>query len=375
MPVSSFNKVAVNLSALHHNYHLLKRRIGDNAKLLAMVKADAYGHGMIRVARELSKAGCESFGVAELCEAISLRQAGIRGEIFVFIGFSLADTACFFDYNLTPVIFDFESARALSSEAVTRNQEMRVHVKVDCGMTRLGIYPEEFGRFSTELLRLPGIVLSGVASHFPRADEVCSDSTMEQFGRFKRTIPDVLKKAKIVRHTANSGAILNFPETCCEMARAGISLYGYYPDGVVGKIAEKREQLQPVMTFSSQVLQVKIVPAGVGVSYGHSFVTTEPTRLAVLPVGYEDGLSRSLSNKAEVLVCGKRARIRGRICMNLCMVDITHIESVAVGDEVVFLGRQGKDCISSDEIAGWMGSISYEVLCLFGNNNERKYIE
>ncbi len=372
---SSFNKVTVSLSALCHNYHLLRRRAGENVKLLAMVKADAYGHGMIKVARELSKVGCESFGVAELCEAINLREAGIKGEIFVFLGFPIADAACFFDYNLTPIIFDIESAEVLSSKAVMRNQEIRVHVKVDCGMTRLGIFPEDFESFSAELAMLPGIVLAGVASHFPRADEADSDNTIEQFERFLRILPYALTKDDLVRHTANSGAILNFPETCCEMARAGIALYGYYPDGVAGIAAEKKEKLQPVMSFSSQVLQVKIVPAGVGVSYGHCFITSKPTRLAVLPVGYEDGLSRSLSNKAEVLIGGKRARIRGRVCMNLCMVDVTDIEGVTVGDEVIFLGRQGKDCISSDEIAGWMDSISYEVLCLFGNNNERKYIE
>ncbi len=375
MTVPSFNRVNVSISALCHNYRLLQNRAGEKTTLLAMVKADAYGHGMLRVGRALNAAGCRCFGVAEICEAVALREAGVQGEILVFLGFSPGSAALFFDHDLTPVIFDIASARVLSQEAVRRGSEIAVHVKVDCGMTRLGIYPEEFAGFMAELSALPGVTARGIASHFPRADEADSGNTPEQFKRFRKLAPVAGSDSELLRHTANSGAILNFPETCCDMARAGISLYGYYPDGIAGQHAEEGEKLQAVMSFSSQVLQVKDVAEGVGVSYGHSFITSRPTRLAVLPLGYEDGLSRSLSSRAEVLVRGRRARVCGRICMNLCMVDVTDIEGVAAGDEVVILGRQGGECISADEIAGWMGSISYEVLCLFGNNNERKYIE
>ena len=242
-------------------------------------------------------------------------------------------------------------------------------------MTRLGIYPEELEQFVFVLQKLPGLVFAGIASHFPRADEADSDHTATQFARFEELFGGAEKKGTIIKHTANSGAILYFPQTCCDMVRAGISLYGYYPDGDSGIDAVACERLQPVMSFTTRVLQVKTVPAGVGVSYGHTYTTSCKTRLAVLPVGYEDGLSRSLSNKGEVLIHGARAKIRGRICMNLCMVDVSHIEGVQAGDEVVLLGLQKQDTISGDDIAGWMDSISYEVLCLFGNNNERTYTE
>ena len=373
----SFNQIRVSREALRYNYRLLQKRIGRHVRLLAMVKADAYGHGMVEAAQTFGNVGCTDFGVAEVCEGVRLRKSGIQGTIFVFLGFNLADVPMFFTYNLVPVIFDIASARALSEEAISRDTEIAVHVKVDCGMTRLGIQPDEVQEFITELKQLPGINCGGIASHFPRADEQDLSQTSEQFLRFEKvyTTAKQIQNNKLTVHTANSGGILYFPQTRCDMVRAGISLYGYYPDGMVGVTAEKEEQLQPALSFSTRVLQVKTVAAGVGVSYGHTFKTEHETKLAVLPVGYEDGLSRSLSNKGEVLIRGQRAIIRGRICMNLCMVDVTTIEGVRTGDEVVILGTQIDDTISGDEIAEQMNSISYEVLCLFGNNNQRKYTE
>ncbi|MCK5069517.1 MAG: alanine racemase [Desulfocapsa sp.] len=372
---ASFNQIRISKSALCHNYHLLKEQVGNNVRLLAMIKADAYGHGMNEVARVLSDAGCPEFGVAEIEEGVRLRDSGIEEPIFIFLGFDPLDVDLFFEYNLTPVIYTLESAQTLSLEAEKRNREVEVHVKIDCGMTRLGIYPEEFEQFYNSIKELPGLVFGGIASHFPRSDEADSNNTLEQFSRFEKLFAIVDKNENIIRHTANSGGILYFPRTHCDMVRAGISLYGYYPDGITGSRQEEGAKLKPVMSFSTRVLQVKAVPAGTGISYGHTYITDSETRIAVLPVGYEDGLSRSLSNKGEVLIRGKRAKIRGRICMNLCMVDVTLIEDVQAGDEVVILGSQYTDTISADEIAGWMSSISYEVLCLFGNNNERKYIE
>ncbi len=373
----SFNQISISRKALYSNYRLLQKRVGNKVRLLAMVKADAYGHGMVDAANIFSDAGCTDFGVAEVCEGVQLRKSGIKGNIFVFLGFVLSDVPMFFQYDLVPVIYDFQSAKALSEEAIVLDVEIAVHVKVDCGMTRLGIQPDEVLEFITRLKQLPGIKCEGLASHFPRADERNLSQTSEQFIRFEKisTAVKQIEKAKLTIHTANSGGILYFPQTSCDMVRAGISLYGYYPDGMSGSEAEKREKLQPVMSFSTRVLQVKTVAAGVGVSYGHTFTTEHETKLAVLPVGYEDGLSRSLSNKGEVLVHGQRAIIRGRICMNLCMVDVTHIKGVQSGDVVVILGTQLDEMISGDEIAGRMNSISYEVLCSFGNNNQRNYTE
>jgi alanine racemase len=241
-------------------------------------------------------------------------------------------------------------------------------------MTRLGILPEEFDDFLAELKKLSGIVLGGVASHFPKADERGSFQTTEQFFSFENLGFSQNIEKPLIKHIANSGGILYFPESHCDMVRAGIALYGYYPDGYSGTEFESGEKLQPAMEFNTRIIQVKTVAAGVGVSYGHTYTTQNESVLAVLPVGYEDGLSRSLSNRGEVLVHGKRARIRGRVCMNLCMVDVSHIDNVRVGDHVTILGSQYNDIISGDEIAAWMGSISYEVLCLLGNNNERKCV-
>ena len=365
----SFNQVRVSRSALRHNYRLLKKRIGAEVRLLAMVKADAYGHGMEEAAIAFSQAGCSDFGVAEVGEGVRLRNSGIQSNIFVFLGFVRSDVPLFFKHDLVPVIYNIESAQALSVEAVKRNTIISVHVKVDCGMTRLGLMVDTLDDFITELETLPGIKMEGIASHFPKADERESPHTSEQYRVFKR-----LGTGGLIKHTANSGGILYFPETCCDMVRAGIALYGYYPDGLTGVEFEKDELLRPAMEFNTQVLQVKTVPANVGVSYGYTCITKTESRIAVLPVGYEDGLSRRLSNKGEVLIHGKRAKILGRICMNLCMVDVTNIKKVKAGDPVTILGSQGNDTISGDEIAAWMDSISYEVLCLFGNNNERKCI-
>jgi len=371
----SFNQIEISKSALRHNYKLLTNLTRSDTKLLAMVKADAYGHGMVETACIFAEAGCRDFGVAEICEAVKLRESGVEGNIYVFLGFSTNDVLLFFTHNLIPIIFDIESARLLSAEAVTRKKDITVHIKVDCGMTRLGIMPDELKQFTAALESLPGIQYGGLASHFPRADEPDSPQTREQFFRFESLSVTDSNVSALVMHTANSGGILNFPESNCSMVRAGISLYGYYPDGETGVERATGVKLLPVMSFKTKVLQVKTVTAGTGVSYGHTYVTDKETMIAVLPVGYEDGLSRSLSSKGEVLIRGKRASIIGRICMNLCMVDVSEIESVQAGDEVVLLGCQQNEIITGDAIAKLMGSISYEVLCLFGNNNQRTYVE
>ena len=371
----SYNQIEISSSALRYNYKLLLKLGRSETRLLAMVKADAYGHGMLKASDAFYEAGCRDFGVAEIREGVLLREGGIQGNIFVFLGFDAADVSLFFKHELIPIIFDIESAQLLSAEALNQNREITVHVKVDCGMTRLGIMPDEFEEFVAVLQTLPGIKYGGLASHFPRADEPDAVHTREQFLRFECLGVADKKVPELVAHTANSGGILYFPDSSCDMVRAGISLYGYYPDGEAGALRAVGEKLQPAMTFKTIVLQIKTVPGGTGVSYGHTFITERETIVAVLPVGYEDGLSRSLSSKGEVLIHGKRAPIIGRICMNLCMIDVTDIEGVTAGDEVVLLGSQQDETITADEIAGLIDSISYEVLCLFGNTNQRKYVE
>jgi alanine racemase len=373
MTLHSYNRVTIDPKALFHNYRIVQEKAGSGVKVLAMVKADGYGHDMIRAAKVFAAAGCEAFGVAEIGEAVILREAGIRGEIFIMLGLIREHVDLVFQYDLTPVVFYIETVEWLSNAAIKAGRKIGIHMKVDSGMSRLGLLPDQVDIFLDRMYRLPSVYLAGIVSHFSKSDNPHSDNTRESYSLFTTLCDGIRGKFDGLRHIANSGGVFYFPETCYDMVRPGISLYGYYPDAEAGADRAKGERLCPAMSFTTQVIQVKTVPAGSGVSYGHTYVTPSVTRLAVLPVGYEDGYLRSLSNRAEVLIKGLRAPVRGRICMNLCMVDITGIDGVEPGDEVVLMGRQGQGAITADDIAGWAGTISYEVLCLIGNNNERTY--
>jgi alanine racemase len=373
MTVHSYNRVTINPQALSDNFRIIQEKTGPEVKVLAMVKADGYGHDMIRAAKTFAAAGCEAFGVAEVGEAVTLREAGIKGQIFIMLGLSPEHIDLVFRYNLTPVVFLMETVEGLSRAATKEGVQIGVHLKVDSGMSRLGLLPDQVGVFLERMSLLPSVYLAGIASHFSQSDNPYSDNTQRSYASYQAMCSQVREKYDGLRHIGNSDGVFNFPETCCDMVRPGISLYGYYPDGQAGADRARGERLRPAMSFTSRVLQVKTVPAGSGVSYGHTYITPSETRLAILPVGYEDGYLRSLSNRAEVLVKGKRAPVRGRICMNMCMIDITGIDGVEPGDEAVLLGAQGEDAITADEIAEWAGTISYEVLCLIGNNNERTY--
>lgn len=373
MEVSSFNRVTIDPTALENNYRSIQRVAGSTTPVMAMIKADAYGHGAVEAAAAFTRGGCSIFGVAELREAVVLREAGVAGQIYVTIGFAEEDVALFFSYDLIPVIYSIEAAKALSAAATGLNREISVHVKVDTGMGRLGFYPEELPSVFDTIRTMPGLKLCGIMSHFPEADNPLSTITLEGIKRFTVACDSLKNEGEGLCHIANSGAVLNFPSAHKDMVRAGIALYGYNPAGKVEETQRIRESLRPAMSFRSRVLQVKDVPAGTGISYGHTYVTEKDVKIAVLPVGYEDGLSRSLSNKGEVLIRGQRARVRGRICMNMCMVDVTEITDIVPGDEAVFLGSQGDETITADDIAEKMDSISYEVLCMIGHNNIRNY--
>jgi len=375
MSDNSFNCITISTSALRNNYSYIKSKVAPGVKVMAMVKADGYGHGMVRAAKAFADVGCDMFGVAELGEAVKLRKSGVKGQIFVTLGFEDNEVDCFFEHRLTPVIYDFSSACTLAKRALQLNTQIDVHIKVDTGMSRLGINVDTLSDFAAKIEELHGLKIGGIMSHFPESDDRDSTSTAKGFAAFSKACSTLKSRFKGVCHIANSGAVLNFPSTHGAMVRCGIALYGYHPTGKLSPGDQSAEGLAPAMSFASRVLQVKTVPKGTGISYGLTFKTDRETRLAVLPVGYEDGFSRLLSNQAEVLIHGKRAPVRGRICMNLCMVDISDIDEVSVGDEVVFLGKQGDDEITADDIAEKMGSISYEVLCLLGNNNKRVHRE
>jgi alanine racemase len=375
MTEKSFNRIRVSLSALQHNYTVMQKLTGGGVPVMAMVKADGYGHGMIMAARAFARAGCATFGVAELREAVVLRQAGIAGDIYVTLGFAAEDVDLIFQYHLIPVIYSYETARVLAERAVALGQEIGVHIKVDSGMSRLGLLPDELSAFLDGVAALAGLRIAGVMSHFPEADIAGAASTESGYATIAAVFREVKSRFGGICHIANSGAVLNFPASSCDMVRCGIALYGYHPAGRSVPENSSAVNLMPALSFSTKILQVKALPAGTGVSYGHTFRTSRPTTMAVLPVGYEDGYSRSFSNRGQVLIHGRRAPVRGRVCMNMCMVDVTGMADVRAGDEAVLLGGQGKEVISALDLAEWMASISYEVLCLLGNNNKREYIE
>lgn len=375
MKEKSFNRIRISSSALQHNFTVIQALAGADVPVMAMVKADAYGHGMVMAARAFAGAGCVNFGVAELREAVILREAGIVGAIYVTLGFLPEDVESIFRHDLIPVVYTYETARLLADKAMALGQEIGVHVKVDSGMGRLGLLPDELPAFLERIANLPGLRVSGLMSHFPEADIRGAASTVRGYEIFSRVCREVKSKVGGICHIANSGAVLNFPASFCDIVRSGIALYGYHPAGQSAGDHQHLAELVPAMSFVSQIVQVKTLPAGSGISYGHTFRAEKPITLAVLPVGYNDGFSRAFSNRGQVLVHGRRVPIRGRICMNMCMIDVTGMEGVRVGDEVVLMGRQGSEVISAEALAQGMASISYEVLCLLGNNNEREYIE
>ena len=375
----SFNRVEIDIAALQKNYQSIQQTVGQQIKVMSVVKSDAYGHGLIECAQAIYLAGGRTFGVAEVLEGVSLRRANLAGEIVILLGGPSESYEEIISYKLTPVVYDVDFITGLSYEAERKNTEVRVHLKVDVGMGRLGVLPAQVESYVSLIKRLPFISLSGILSHFPLADEAGAlEKTQEQVSNFRNVLAGLkTKKAgAVIAHIANSAALIYFPGTRLDMIRPGISLYGYYPDAspARAKTAAPLLQLQPVMSFKTRVVQIKELDAGCGISYGHTFVTRRKSRIAVLPVGYADGYLRKLSNRAEVLIGGRRAPVCGRVCMNATMVDITDLPPVHAGDEVVLLGHQGEAKITADEIAKWMETISYEVLCLLGTFNERFYL-
>jgi len=371
--MKSYNRVLIDPDALVHNYRYLKKSVGADVRFMAMVKSDAYGHCLRGVARVLENSGCTVFGVAEVAEGVALRDSGCAGEIFVFLGFEPEDIDCFFSHTLTPVVFTFEDLTLISEAQRRRGITLPVYLKFDCGMSRLGFSPNEAAEVFARCRSL-SVEAVGIMSHFPCSDNLHSNNSEQVADLFYRIVRPSEDVKPLARSICNSGGLLYQTASHGELVRVGISLYGYYPDGKAGRKGDAGEGLRPAMRCVTRIIQVKTVAAGSGISYGHTYITDRETKLAILPIGYSDGLHRSLSNRAEVLIRGRRAPIRGRICMNMCMADISAVEEAEVGDEVVVLGSQGTETIDADQIGEWSDTISYEVLCALGNNNQRDFL-
>lgn len=367
------NEVTIDLGALRHNFFEIKRLAGPDTRVIGVVKADAYGHGMIPVSRTLESAGVDCLGVFELEEGLELRKAGCTVPIFIMMGITSDEVSDVVEHEFTPALFQIEIAEKLSRISAERGKATPVHIKVDTGMTRLGVRLEDLKSFLEQLLALKGIKLEGVFSHFAVADQPGHTFTDQQVKRFREAVEECTRLGVSLGgvHIANSGALLGNKGLDLGMVRPGILLYGFPPAEGWAEAAS----FKPVMSFKSRVIQVRTVPPGIPVSYGCTYVTKERRTIATIPVGYDDGYSRLLSNNGEVLIHGRRVPVVGRVCMNLTMMDVTGVEGVTVGDEVVLLGAQGKERITAEEIAARIGTINYEVYCTIGKSNRRVYID
>ena len=364
----------IDLSNLEHNYRALRAMLPQGCRFLGVVKADAYGHGAVQVARRLETLGAEYLAVACLDEALELRQARITTPILI-LGYTPTERAeALLDNGITQTVYDVEMARALSDAAAAAGKTLKIHVKADTGMSRLGwLCGGEDQSAAVEAIAqvcaLPGLEAEGIYTHFANADGD-EDYTMLQFTRFLDLL-EALKQRGItfaIRHCAASAAALKFPCTHLDMVRPGIALYGHYPDpsceGLDGP------GLRPVMTLKTRVASVKAVPAGTPVSYGCTHVLDRETKLAALTIGYADGLPRLCSDKLEVLIGGQRAPVVGRICMDMCMADVTGLD-VSPGDEVEVFGEH----LPIEDVAALAGTIQYELLCAVSPRVHRAYLD
>ncbi len=360
----------IDLAALAHNVRQIKGLLQPGVSFCAAVKADAYGHGVLPVARTALQSGADRLAVAIMNEAIELRKAGFTIPVLI-LGFTPPEQAALVvAHNVTQTIFSMDTAQALSQAATTAGRIVKVHLKIDTGMGRIGISPEDAGQFAAAVAALPGIEIEGVFSHFATADSRDKTFTYEQFDRFQEALASIAQRGiKVpIRHIANSAATVELPHMHLDMVRPGIILYGLWPSEEV----EKRIELRPVMKFKAQVGYVKEVPPEVPISYGRTYFTNKYSRIATLPVGYADGWTRLMAGKADVLIRGERAPLVGRVCMDQCMADVTHIPGVVPGDQALLFG--GPE-LPVEEVAAHMGTINYEIVCMVGKRVPRLYME
>lgn len=361
----------INLDHYMHNISEIKRRC-PGARVMAVVKADAYGHGAVALSQAALQAGADRLAIAVVDEGIELRNAGFAVPIQILGGTVERQLAQVVDYDLIQTVFDLDTAGLLSAIAGEKGKRVKVHIKVDTGMGRVGFRPEDAGEAAAAIAALPNLDLEGLMTHLSTADERDKNYTLEQIERYRRTWTDIEARGiRIdIRHVANSAAIIDLPDLRFDLVRPGIMSYGLWPSDDVDHTFD----IRPVLSWKAEIIYVKEVPVGTGISYGKTFVTSRPTKVATLPLGYADGLSRRLSNKGQVLIKGRRVPIIGRVCMDQCMVDVTEIEDVKAGDEAVLIGYQGDEHISAEEMASWIGTINYEVTCDISKRVPRYYV-
>jgi alanine racemase len=366
----------IDLDAIAHNVREIKGLLNDHVEMMGVVKADAYGHGVLEVVRTLLDNGVTQLAVSMLDEAIQIRKLGIDVPILILSYTDPVRAEEIIQYDVAQTVFSYELVQALSAASERLGKHVRIHVKVDTGMTRIGFMPDQQAvERIIEISKLPGLIIEGIFTHFASADEVERDYTQMQYERFISLCSE-LEAADLhipVKHACNSGGIIQYPEMHLDLVRPGVILYGLYPSS---EMDTSKISLKPAMTLKANVILVKDVEPDICISYGRKFRTARKSRIATIPIGYADGYTRLLSNKGRVLVNGEFAPVVGRICMDQCMIDVTDLKhEVKVGDEVVLFGCQGGSCISVDELASEIGTINYEIVCIIGKRIPRVYLK
>ncbi len=363
----------INLDALKENMSQIRRCTSSNARIMAVVKADAYGHGAVKVAEVLLKNGADSLGVATLSEALELRNAKVDADILILGTTVAAECDDIVKNDITPAVFSYEYAKKLSESAQKYKKQAKIHIKIDTGMSRIGyvtgVDDDAVADEIIKISKLPNIFIEGIFSHLSTADEKEQEYTKKQFLEFLNIYNKLCDRGlKIpVRHIANSAAIMMYPEMHLEMVRAGIILYGFYPSDEVDKNILK---LRRVMTLKSRITMIKEI-SGRGISYGKEYIAEKTTRVATVGIGYADGYTRLLNNKAKIIAKGKIVDVIGRICMDQCMIDVTNVHNINTGDEVIIFGE---DIVTADDIAKTLGTINYEIVCMVSRRIPRNYL-
>lgn len=367
--VERATRAIIDLAAISYNVAEIRKKIGSKRGLMAVVKADGYGHGAVEVSRTALKSGADSLGVALPEEGQHLRESGIEAPILVLGLIQPEEAYKVVKFGLSQTVTSVELLEALNCEGAKASSRVSVHVKVETGMGRIGVSPDDVVSFVRKVKSFENLNLEGLFSHFSSADERDKTFSKRQLQLFHQVI-DSLRLAGIEvpkKHIANSAAILDLPQSYYDVVRPGIMIYGLYPSREVSHSIE----LKPAMTFKTKVSEVKVVPPGTPISYGRTFITKKKTTVATLPVGYADGYNRLLSNQGEVLIKGHRAPVIGAICMDMCMVDASSVEDVRPGDEAILFGEE----LPVDEIAAKIGTINYEVVCNVNPRVPRIYIQ
>lgn len=358
----------IDLDNLEYNYSQIKKHISQRIKIMACVKADAYGHGIIPVSKKLASCGVNYLGVASIDEGINLRQSGIKVPILVLGSFLKKDIAPFYRFDLIPTVCTQDLAVALNGLGALKKQAIKIHLKIDTGMGRLGILHKDALVFVKKISKLKYLEIEGVFTHFPCAD-IDQGFTLGQLKKLEDLLAALDENGINIplRHSANSMAVVDYRASHFDMVRPGLVLYGLNPK------ENLKIKFKPVLSLKTKVVFIKNVPKGCGISYGLTYVTKKKTQIATLPVGYGDGYPRNLSNSGPVLINGKRYKISGRVCMDQLMVDVG-MDRVKVGDEVVLIGKQANERVTVEELAGLSSTISYEIVCGLGSRIPRVYI-